>query len=72
MTPRTLRFWRQRETRNTVVFAEEHQRGTSPLVGLLYVRKEQLEAWGNPEVVVVTVAPGAEWSGAPEAKDAVS
>ncbi len=50
-----LRFWRDRETRNTVVYQEERQRGTEPVIGTLYVRKKWLEANGDPELLVMTL-----------------
>lgn len=60
MSAVTLRFWKERSTRNKVVFAEEHVRGQAQVVGQLYVAKERLEAWGNPEVLRLTIGPDVE------------
>ncbi|MET0904317.1 MAG: hypothetical protein ABWZ52_13845 [Acidimicrobiales bacterium] len=52
-----LRFLRSRETRNTVVFEEVYARAGQPVVGTLYVRKKALGAWGEVEVLEVTIRP---------------
>ena len=55
--PRRLRFWRFRETRNKVVFQEEFDRGDLPVIGQIYIGKEALEAWGNPNELEITISP---------------
>lgn len=65
MSTVTLRFWKERSTRNKVVYAEEHARGVPQVVGTLYVSKDRLEAWGNPEVLRVTLAPEEEGQSGP-------
>lgn len=51
----TLRFWRDRATRNKWVYTEERERGVPAIVGQLYIDKEWLAAAGDPETVTVTV-----------------
>lgn len=54
---RRLRFYRDRETRNTWVFKEEYPRGEQPVVGTLYVSKVAMEGMGNPDELVVEIRP---------------
>jgi len=55
--PRRLRFWRFRETRNKVVYQEEFDRGDLPVIGQVYISKDALEAWGNPNELEITISP---------------
>lgn len=54
---RTLRFWRSRATRNKWVYQEEVNRGDVPTVGAIYLDKAMLAEWGDPESVLVVIAP---------------
>lgn len=49
-----LTFTIERETKNTVRYAED---GKDPAVGTLYVSKTALATIGTPDHLVVTVAP---------------
>ena len=51
----TLRFWRDRATRNKWVYTEERSRGVPAYVGSLYVDKEWLAGVGDPETLTVRI-----------------
>lgn len=55
-----LRFWRSRSTRRKWVYEEERVRGAAPVIGMLYIDKEWLAERGDPESLIVSVAPGPE------------
>ncbi|HEY6415286.1 MAG TPA: hypothetical protein VIX41_03580 [Acidimicrobiales bacterium] len=42
-------------TAGTKRFAEDHEEGTRPLVGSIYVVKSALAELGDPDVIVVTI-----------------
>lgn len=51
----TLTFARERETKNTVRFAEVVEEGEKPVVGVIYLQKSILEASGALDAESVTV-----------------
>jgi len=53
MAEATLRFIREKETKNTVRFTEEERAGQPQIIGTLYVQK-----WfaGNAHAVAVTIS----------------
>jgi hypothetical protein len=51
----SVEFKREKETKNTVRFAEVVT-GDEPLVGVLYVQKNTSARLGNPESLTVTLA----------------
>lgn len=52
----TVTFERERETKNTVRYAEVTEDGAPTHVGTLYLQKHATHAMGNPENVRVTIA----------------
>jgi hypothetical protein len=48
----TVNFELERETKNTVRYAEQ---GDNPVVGTLYVKKSAAAKLGNPEKMAVTL-----------------
>jgi hypothetical protein len=52
-------FARERETKNTVRFAEqENAEGLPPVIGTLYVQKFVVKRLGDPQVIKITVERG--------------
>lgn len=52
----TLKFTRERETKNTVRFTEEvSDNDATPVVGTLYVAKRALAKIGTPNHLIVTI-----------------
>jgi hypothetical protein len=51
----TVRLDKERETKNTVRFAEVGDEDAL-LIGTIYVPKATLDAIGNPDVIEVTIA----------------
>lgn len=56
MTPVTLTFKHERETKNTQRFQEEVTGDAKPIVGTLYLNKEVA---GDSKTLTVTIAPAA-------------
>jgi hypothetical protein len=54
-----ITFVKERETKNTVRFAEQTTDDATPVVGTLYVQNDALSALGNPDSLSVTIAAGA-------------
>jgi hypothetical protein len=55
----TITFVHERETKNTVRYAEQvADPKMTPFVGTLYLRKEGVQALGNPPTLVVTIESG--------------
>lgn len=52
----TIRFEQERDTKNTVRFAEVPAPGAATAVGTLYVQKWQVIALGNPQAITVTIS----------------
>jgi hypothetical protein len=52
----TVRFVKERETKNTVRFAEQHDDTEDPVVGTLYVKKSAVARLGNPESLTVEIS----------------
>jgi hypothetical protein len=57
MEKHTLRFTREKETKNTVRFEENVAEGKPPVIGSLYVQKW---AVGSEESIDVTIGPAAD------------
>lgn len=54
-----LRFVQEKETKNTVRYKEEVEfASNTPFVGVLYLRREAVQALGNPGSLVVTIEAG--------------
>ena len=55
-----VEFARERETKNTVRYAEVVAEGeVAPLIGVIYLQKPTAKELGNPDNIVVTFAPKA-------------
>ena len=54
--PLSLTFKRERETKNTVRFAEQQPEGGATSIGALYLQKPAARDLGDPELLSVTVA----------------
>ena len=54
-----IRFEREKDTKNTVRFAEAAADGDPLVVGTLYVQKFVVKELGQPEAVEVTIRPAA-------------
>lgn len=52
----TINFIQERETKNTVRFAEEESLDGPPVVGTLYVQKYALRRLGNPAKITITIS----------------
>lgn len=55
----TVAFQREKPTPNTVRYAEVVEEGGEKLVGVLYIQKSTATKLGEPEKLLVTIAPGA-------------
>lgn len=55
--PTTLTFDRERSTKNTHVYAERPDNGTTR-IGQLYLQKTAAKDLGDPEVLTVTLTAG--------------
>lgn len=55
----TVEFQREKPTPNTVRYAEVVEEGGNKLVGVLYIQKSTADKLGQPEKLLVTIAPGA-------------
>lgn len=54
----TITFTKERETKNTVRFQENLEKGRERgTIGTLYVLQKDLEGIGNPEQLKVTISP---------------
>jgi hypothetical protein len=53
--PVTVRFQKDRDTKNTVRYAEIVEEGDPAVVGTLYLQKHAVKALDNPESLVVTI-----------------
>lgn len=51
-----LKFTFEKETKNTVRFAEEAEEDEPTVVGALYVHKANLKAMGNPKALNVVIS----------------
>lgn len=51
-----LSFTREKDTKNTVRFAEVVPDDDSPIVGTLYVQKHALKALGSPDSLSVSIS----------------
>lgn len=51
-----LIFTLDHETKNTVVYKEQRQKGKDHAIGTLYLRKEYFESLNRPDELHVTVA----------------
>jgi hypothetical protein len=51
----TVTFAKEKETKNTVRFAEQVKDGEDALVGVLYVQKGTAGVLGNPETLTMTL-----------------
>ncbi len=56
----TLTFVREKDTKNTVRYAESTPPGQAPVVGTLYVQKSWLASTSPPERLLVTIKPSHE------------
>lgn len=54
----TATFVRERETKNTIRFAEEENQEGPPIVGTIYIQKYALRRIGDPEKIVLTIRAG--------------
>jgi len=52
----TANLTREKETKNTIKFAENERDDGPPVVGTLYVQKYALKQLGNPETIKITIA----------------
>lgn len=52
----TINFTRERETKNTVRFAEDVEAGVRPTVGTLYLLQGAVESLGSPDNITLTVS----------------
>lgn len=56
MKPQTLKFVFEKETKSTFRYQEEAINGTTPVVGYIYVSKEQATI-EPPKELIVTITP---------------
>jgi hypothetical protein len=54
---RTVSFFFEKETKNTVKFEEVPERGQPAIMGSLYLQKWVVAQMGDPESLTVTVSP---------------
>ena len=54
--PLSLTFKRERETKNTVRFAEEQPEGAAPSIGALYLQKPAAQDLGDEQLTVTVAA----------------
>ncbi len=50
-----LKFVKEKDTKNTIRFAEQERDDGPPVVGTLYIQKYALKQLGNPETLTVTI-----------------
>lgn len=48
-------FVRERETKNTVRFAEQENEEGPPVIGTVYIQKYALKRLGSPEKLLLTI-----------------
>jgi hypothetical protein len=55
-----LEFSKDKETKNTIRFQEDVEEDATPVVGMVYLKKQAVKDLGDPENLLLTIAPADE------------